>query len=706
MTVENETPTEGLIFTCPMHPEITSKKAGRCPKCGMDLEPLIPIIDDSASNQEYLRMKNRFIIAGILTIPVLFLEFFSMDSSSLEFEKWILMLISSLVVFGCAYPFHVWGISSIKNRHPNMWTLIALGVNTAYWYSFLVVIAPNIFPESLKQSGELPVYFEAATVICTLTLLGQVLELRARSSTSNAIKSLLNLAPEYATLVEPDGKVIEIELSKITKGDRLRIMSGQRIPTDGQVVSGFSSIDESMVTGEAIPAEKSVGDFVIGGTLNTTGSIDIVATQVGAETVLSRVINLVAAAQRSKAPMQKMADKVAGYFVVSVIFAAFLTFLIWGTFGPKPSWGFGLVNAVAVLIIACPCALGLATPMSVMVGTGLGATRGIIFKDAAAIEHLRKVNKLVVDKTGTLTLGQPVLKEIVTFGSYTKEEVLGLAASANFASQHPIAVSIRKSAEANGLSIQKVENFENVPGYGVKGNINGREVLVGNIELLEKNSTNVEKLDTNKSDDLIGTKVHIAYDGESIGYLILADSIKPSSLVAVKSLKDLGIEVIMATGDAKEPAEVIARELGISTIHSRVKPEDKLKIISQLQDSGSFVAMAGDGINDAPGLAQSNVGIAMGTGTDTAIEAAQITLVKGDLRSISESIKISWATVKNMKQNLSLAFGYNAIGIPIAAGLLYPFFGILLSPAIAAAAMSLSSVSVIVNSLNLRRAQI
>ena len=693
-----------IIYTCPMHPEIRREAPGRCPICGMHLEPLFPGSDNANEEHEYRMMARRFWSSLPLTIVVLALAVGPFGWMAPALRDWLELLLAAVVVFGSAWPFHVWGVSSVRYRNPNMWTLIALGVNMAFWYSFLAVVVPGVFPTALRRDGVLPLYFEAAAVICSLTLLGQVLELRARATTGDAIRSLLQLAPATALRVCDNGETEEVDLADVLVGDRLRVRSGERIPVDGVVASGSSSIDESMITGEPMPVDKAIGDQVVGGTLNTTGTIDFTATGVGADTVLSRVIGMVAAAQRSKAPMQRLADKVAGVFVLVVVGIAIITFLTWGIFGPQPSWALGLVNAVAVLIIACPCALGLATPMSVMVGTGLGATKGVLFKDAAAMEHMRRVDVIVVDKTGTLTIGRPTVQQVLPARGHTQDEVLTLAATVNGASEHPLARAVRDAARDGGLMIGQVDDFTALPGYGVQATISSAKALVGNRDLLERE--HVAMPAEASAAPPVGTIVYVAKDGKLIGSIVLTDAIKETTPAAVQALHADGVQIVMATGDAEGPAQAVARQVGADAVHARVKPEDKLRIVHDLQQQGKFVAMAGDGINDAPGLAQANVGIAMGTGTDTAIAAAQVTLVKGDLRGVAAAMAISRATVGNMRQNLGFAFGYNAIGIPVAAGVLYPVFGLLLSPAIAAAAMSLSSVSVVVNSLRLRSARI
>jgi len=613
------------------------------------------------------------------------------------------MSLAILVVYICAWPFQVWGLSSIQNRNPNMWTLIALGVNMAFWYSTISVIFPGLFPDTLKKDGALPLYFEAAAVICTLTLLGQMLELRARATTGQAIASLLKLTPTMAIIIHDDGSKSEISLNEVEVGDRLLVQAGQKIPVDGVVLTGNSAIDESMITGEPMPVEKQKGDSVNAGTLNLNGVLEIQTNQVGADTLLSHVIRMVAEAQRSKAPMQRLADKVAGIFVLAVIAISVITFITWGLLGTESSWALGLVNAVSVLIIACPCALGLATPMSIMVGTGQGALRGVLFKNAEAMENMHRVNVVVVDKTGTLTVGRPTVTKLIPFEGIDSAELLSVAASVSSGSQHPLSRAISKFAENEGAPLSTVENFETIPGYGLRASLGGKMALTGNIDLMYNNQVqNLASLSDNRSE----SRTYVALDGKYLGAITLSDPVKVSTKSAVERLHNAGVKIVMATGDALGPATNIANLLGIDEVHANVKPSDKLEIVKALQGNKNFVAMAGDGINDAPALAQANVGLAMGTGTDTAIEAAQITLVKGDLRGIEEAINISRRTVRNMVQNLGFAFGYNLLGIPIAAGALYASFGILLSPALAAAAMSLSSASVVANSLRIRLVRI
>ena len=625
---------------------------------------------------------------------------------SADVQPWVELAIATPVVLWCAGQFFVWFADSVRHRSPNMWTLIGLGVGAAYLYSVVATVVPGIFPESLRDDeGMVPVYFEAAAVICTLTLLGQVLELRARATTGSAIKGLLDLAPATARRIRPDDSDEEVPLASIVVGDRVRVRPGEKVPVDGLVESGQSAVDESMLTGEPVPADKGPGDRVIGGTFNTTGALVVTAAQVGADTVLSRVVEMVATAQRSKAPMQRLADRVAGVFVLAVIGIAIATFLVWGLVGPDPSWGYAIVTAVSVLIIACPCALGLATPMSVMVGTGLGAKHGVLFSDAAAMEKLRQIDTLVVDKTGTLTVGRPTVSAVLPADGWTDQQVLHYAASANRASEHPIARAVTTAAEHAGLQLAEPHDFQAAPGSGVRATIDGHAVVVGNMALMHQDDIRHDHALDERAEPG-ATVISVAVDGARIGIIALTDAIKDTTGHAVDRLHADGMTIVMATGDANAPAQRVAEALGIDAFHAGVKPDDKLRIVADLQQQGHLVAMAGDGINDAPALAQADIGIAMGTGSDIAIDAAQITLVKGDLRGITAARGVSVATVRNMKQNLGFAFLYNTLGIPIAAGVLYPATGLLLSPMIAAAAMSLSSVSVIANALRLRRVHV
>ncbi len=620
-------------------------------------------------------------------------------------QNWVELIIATPVTLWAGWPFFVRGVVSIRQRSPNMWTLIGLGTAAAYLYSVAATLFPQVFPETFMQDGRIGVYFEAAAVIISLTLLGQMLELKARSQTSAAIKSLLGLAPKTARRINPDGQEEDIPLTHVHQGDHLRVRPGEKVPADGIVLEGESAVDESMLTGEPVPVMKRPRDTLIGATLNTHGSLVMEAQKVGAETVLSQIVQMVARAQRSKAPMQRMADAIAGYFVMGVIAIALLTFLGWGLFGPEPSWVFGLINAVAVLIIACPCALGLATPMSIMVATGKAAGSGVLFRDASAIENLCKIDTLIVDKTGTLTEGRPVFHSVEATPEFDSREVLRLAASLDQGSEHPLAHAIVDHARAAGIALTKPEEFESGSGIGVRGQVEGKQLQLGNTTLMEDAGLDIAPLrDRAELLRLEGISImYLAVDGALAGLLAVSDPIKPSSKEAVAKLQEEDVKVIMATGDGFTTARAVAKQLGIEEVHGEVKPQDKEKLVADLQGYGRRVAMAGDGINDAPALARAEVGIAMGTGTDVAMNSAQVTLVKGDLMGILRARTLSVATVKNMRQNLGFAFLYNAMGIPLAAGLLYPLTGHLLSPMIAALAMSVSSASVVFNALRLRR---
>ncbi|MXS85561.1 heavy metal translocating P-type ATPase [Nitrosomonas sp. HPC101] len=698
-------PEPGTIYTCPMHPEIRQDHPGSCPKCGMALEPLMPSLDDD-DNPELKDFSRRFWWTLPLTVIVTVLAMFGPQLGwfNMTTQTWIELVLSVPVVLWAGQPFFVRGWQSIVNRSPNMWTLISLGTGAAFIYSTIATIAPDIFPEAFRSMGRVSVYFEAAVVIISLTLLGQMLELRARSQTSAAIKSLLGLAPKTARRINQDGSEEDVPLNHVHEGDRLRVRPGEKVPVDGTVEEGNSALDESMLTGEPLPVSKRPGDKVIGATINTSGALVIRAEKVGSATVLSQIVQLVSQAQRSRAPMQRMADQVAGYFVIAVVVIAITTLFVWGFFGPQPSWVYGLINAVAVLIIACPCALGLATPMSIMVATGKAATQGVLFRDAAAIENLCKVDTLIVDKTGTLTEGRPAFEQAVPTGDITADEVLRLAASLDQGSEHPLADAIVDAARERSLALSAVYNFDSGSGIGVRGQVDGKTLVLGNTALMQHNGIAVTEL-TGIADTLRengASVMYLASDGQLAGLLAVSDPIKQSTPEAVRNLQKAGIRVIMATGDGVATANAVARQLGIDEVHGEVKPADKLDLVTRLQDEGCIVAMAGDGINDAPALAKANVGIAMGTGTDVAMNSAQVTLIKGDLRGISTARQLSESTVANMKQNLGFAFIYNALGVPIAAGVLYPFTGILLSPMFAALAMSLSSASVVFNALRLR----
>ncbi len=699
----------GTEFTCPMHPEIRQPGPGNCPKCGMTLEPVMPALDEE-ENPELRDFARRFWWSLPLTVIVTVL---AMTGHSLQLlhgsiQNWIELALATPVTLWAGWPFFVRGIASIRNRSPNMWTLIGLGTAAAYLYSVMATLLPQSFPATFMQDGRIGVYFEAAAVIISLTLLGQILELKARSQTSAAIKSLLGLSPKTARRINADGREEDIPLTHVHLGDHLRVRPGEKVPVDGSVLEGESAVDESMLTGEPVPVMKRAGDSLIGATLNTHGSLVMEAQKVGAETMLSQIVQMVARAQRSKAPMQRMADSIAGYFVMGVIAIAILTFVGWGLFGPEPSWVFGLINAVAVLIIACPCALGLATPMSIMVSTGKAASMGVLFRDASAIENLCKIDTLIVDKTGTLTEGRPVFHSVEATPSFNPHDVLQLAASLDQGSEHPLAHAIVDHARTENIKLTKPESFESGSGIGVSGIVDGKKIQLGNTALMEAAGVRTkplqERAELLRLDGI--SIIYLAVDGVLAGLLAVSDPIKPTSKEAVTKLKADDIKIIMATGDGLTTARAVAREMGIEEVHGEVKPQDKERLVADLQQYGRKVAMAGDGINDAPALARADVGIAMGTGTDVAMNSAQLTLVKGDLMGILRARALSVATVKNMRQNLGFAFLYNSMGIPLAAGLLYPLTGHLLSPMIAAIAMSVSSASVVFNALRLRNTRI
>ncbi len=701
-------------WTCPMHPEVIRDKPGSCPICGMALEPMgIPSGDEE--NVELKDMTRRFWVSTVLTTPLFLASMSGMIGfdirhrvSPVGFSLGQLLLATPVVLWG-GWPFFVRGWQSVVNRSLNMFSLISLGVGVAYLYSLVAALFSDIFPPSFRDDmGMIALYFESAAVIVTLVLLGQILELKARSQTGAAIKSLLGLAAKTARRLLPDGKTEDVELEKIQAGDILQVRPGEKIPTDALVMEGTSAIDESMITGEPIPVEKKAGDKVIGATINGTGSIIVKAERIGSETLLSQIVHMVAEAQRSRAPIQKLADQVSGYFVPAVIGVALLTFIVWGILGPEPKMVHALINAVAVLIIACPCALGLATPMSIMVATGKGATAGILFKNAEAIEVMRKITTLVVDKTGTLTLGKPKLISVSSVLNWPENEFLRLAASLEQASEHPLAAAIVQAANDRKINLAKVQNFESVTGKGVKGLIDGHVVALGNRKLLEDLLIDPKDLEQ-KADALRSdgqTVMFVAIDGLAAGLVGVADPIKESTPEAIRLLHEKGIRVVMLTGDNRKTAEVVAKKLSIDSVIAEVLPHQKAEEVKRLQASGQIVAMAGDGINDAPALAQAHVGIAMGTGTDVAMESAGVTLVKGDLRGVVRAHRLSEATMANIKQNLFFAFIYNALGVPLAAGVLFPAFGLLLNPMIAAAAMAFSSVSVLMNALRLRRVSI
>ncbi len=699
----------GTIYTCPMHPEIRHSTPGNCPICGMTLEPLIPELEEG-EDKELIDFQHRFWWTLPLTLVVATLSMagHKLNLFSMATQSWVEFVLSLPVVLWAGWPFFKRGWQSVVNRSPNMWTLISLGTGAAFVYSVVALLFPQVFPDSFISMGRVAVYFEASVVIISLTLLGQLLELKARSQTSAAIKSLLGLSPKTARRIGADGKEEDIPFNNVHIGDMLRVRPGEKVPVDGVVTEGSSALDESMLTGEPLPVSKGVGDKLIGATLNTSGALVMRAEHVGSATMLSQIVQMVAQAQRSKAPMQRMADVVAAYFVYGVVASAVLTFFAWGLFGPQPSWVFGLINAVSVLIIACPCALGLATPMSIMVSTGRGATQGVLFRDAAAIENLRKVDTLVIDKTGTLTEGRPAFERVVAVAGFDEDEVLRLAASLDQGSEHPLAETIVRAAKDKNMTLDKAENFDSGSGIGVKGQVGGKQLALGNTTLMQQINVPVDSvLQQAEALRAEGASVmYLAVDGKLAGMLAVSDPVKPSTPEALATLKTAGLRIVMATGDGLTTAKAIGKRLGIDEVHGEVKPGDKLALIEKLQSEGHVVAMAGDGINDAPALAKANVGIAMGTGTDVAMNSAQLTLVKGDLRGIAIALALSNATVANMKQNLAFAFAYNALGIPIAAGVLYPFTGWLLSPMIAALAMSLSSASVIFNALRLRGAKV
>ncbi|MCP4559234.1 MULTISPECIES: heavy metal translocating P-type ATPase [unclassified Bosea (in: a-proteobacteria)] len=700
---------EGTIYTCPMHPQIRQPGPGNCPICGMALEPEIATLQEGPS-AELVDMTRRFWVGLVLAVPVFVLEMGGhlVDLHMLlsqQSSNWLQLILATPVVLWAGWPFFQRAWASLVNRSLNMFTLIAMGTGVAWAYSVVGTVAPNLFPETLRSTeGAVAVYFEAAAVITVLVLLGQVLELRAREQTGGAIRALLDLVPKTARRVRNDGEDEDINLDAVHVGDRLRVRPGETVPVDGELIEGRSSIDESMVTGESMPVTKEVGATLIGGTLNTTGGFIMRAGKVGSDTMLARIVSMVAEAQRSRAPIQRLADQVSGWFVPLVIVIAIVAFAAWMAFGPEPRFAHGLVAAVAVLIIACPCALGLATPMSIMVGVGRGAHLGVLIKNAEALERFEKVDTIVVDKTGTLTEGKPRLTGLKPVGTITESELLRLAASLERASEHPLAAAIVDAAKERGLALAEAQDFDSPVGKGVTGTVEGRALVIGSHRIMSEAGidTAAQAAEAEALRAEGGTVIFVAVDGRAAGLLVIADPVKQTTPKAIESLKGAGIRVVMLTGDNRTTAQAVARRLGIDEVEAEVLPEDKSAVVRKLRAQGRVVAMAGDGVNDAPALAAADVGIAMGTGTDVAIESAGVTLLRGDLEGIVRALQLSRATMSNIRQNLFFAFIYNAAGVPVAAGVLYPIFGLLLSPIIAAAAMALSSVSVIANALRLR----
>ncbi|OWQ54399.1 copper-translocating P-type ATPase [Stenotrophomonas maltophilia] len=696
----------GTLYTCPMHPEIEQEGPGTCPLCGMALEPAMPSLEEG-ENPELTDFRRRFWWSLPLSVATMALAMLAMTpvlhGLSPDLRVWIELALATPVVLWAGWPFLQRWAQSIRHRSPNMWTLIGTGVLAAYSYSVVATVAPGLFPPSFQQHGHVGVYFEAAAMIISLTLLGQLMELRARAKTSAAIKALLGLAPKTARVLREDGREEDIEITALQPGDRVRVRPGEKVPVDGTVVDGRSSIDESMLTGEPVPVGKTIGDTVIGATLNGTGSLVVRADRLGDDSMLAQIVQLVAQAQRSRAPMQRMADTVAYWFVLAVLSVAVLTFFGWGLFGPEPSWTHAVLSAVAVLIIACPCALGLATPMTIMVATGRAAQHGVLFRDAEAIEALRQVDTLVVDKTGTLTEGRPTFRDVQAVAPYQPDQILQWAASLDQGSEHPLAAAIVAQAQARSMPLTQVVDFDSLTGMGVQGVVDGKTLLLGNTALMDEHGIALDAL-REAAEQLrkaAASVMYLAVDGQLGGLLAVADPIKASTAEAIAQLHRDGLRIVMATGDGAATAEAVARELGLDEVHGEMRPADKAALIRSLQAQGRKVAMAGDGINDAPALASADVGIAMGNGTDVAMSSAQVTLVKGDLRGILRARQLSTASVRNMRQNLGFAFLYNGLGIPVAAGVLYPL-GIVMSPMLAAVAMSLSSVSVISNALRLR----
>lgn len=705
-----------MIYTCPMHPEVQQDETGDCPKCGMPLEPITSTAaTDENENAELQDMTKRFWLGAALTLPVFVLAMSHLipalatqSWADSDASRWVQFLLTTPVVGWAGWPFFRRGWRSLLTRHLNMFTLIAIGVGAAYVYSAMAMLTPGIFPHAMQHGGKVGIYFEAAAVIVVLVLLGQVLELRARSRTGSAIKALLNLAPPTARLVMPGGDQ-EVPLDQVKVGDELRVVPGDKVPVDGVVLAGRSNVEESMITGEPLPVEKNIGDKVTGGTVNGTGSFTMRAERVGSDTLLGQIVDMVTQAQRSRAPIQGLADKVAGIFVPAVLAVSVLTFLLWLWLGPEPKLAYAIVNAVAVLIIACPCALGLATPMSIMVGVGRGAQVGVLVKNAEALELLEKVTTLVVDKTGTLTEGKPKLMDVLPTEDFDTEEFLRLVATLEQSSEHPLAAAIVQGAREKGTRMEQVRDFRSVTAGGVIGTVAGRVVMIGKPAFLRsENITGLEPLEAAaaKLQEEGKTAMFSAIDGKPAGIVAVADPIKSTTAEAIRDLHALGLSIVMLTGDNRRTAAAVAKTLGIDAVEAEVEPADKVAHVKKLRGQGQHVAMAGDGINDAPALSEAEVGIAMGTGTDVAMQSAGITLVKGDLRGIAKAVRLSRATMWNIRQNLFFAFIYNALGIPVAAGLLYPSFGVLLSPIVAGAAMSLSSVSVILNALRLRNVKL
>jgi Cu+-exporting ATPase len=713
-TGEPEPLPKGTLYTCPMHPEIVQEGPGHCPICGMALEPMgVPGEDEV--NPELIDFTRRLWIAVPLSLALVVLDeskhLFGLDVLPIlspSGKQWLQLVLATPAVLWCGWPFFVRGFASLRTMRLNMFTLIGLGTGAAFLYSVVATVAPGLFPAAMAMDGVIPVYYEVAAVIVALILLGQVLELRARERTGGAIRALLDLAPKTALRVLKDGGTETVPLASVKVGDVLRVRPGDKVPIDGQVIDGGSSVDESLLTGEPIPVEKTVGDRVTGGTLNGNGSFDMRVDRTGAATTLAQVIEMVASAQRSRAPIQALADTVSGYFVPAVVLIAILSFIAWYLLGPAPQLAYALVAAVTVLIIACPCALGLATPISIMVATGRGAQAGVLIRNAAALERLAKVDTLIADKTGTLTEGKPALTGVEAAGGFTQDEVLKLAASLEAGSEHPLAAAILRGAEARGLKPDKATGFAAVTGQGVKARVGGTEAALGNVRLMETlgiaTGSLAEGAEARRKRG--ETVMYLAANGRLAGLIAVADPVKPAAAEAIAKLHALGLKIVMATGDNETTARAVAADLGIDEVRAGLRPEDKLALIDSFQKKGAIVAMAGDGINDAPALAKADVGIAMGTGADVAMESAGITLLKGDLRGVVRAVRLARATMRNIKQNLFFAFVYNALGVPVAAGVLYPAFGILLSPIIAAAAMSFSSVSVVGNALRLRNVEL